>query len=61
MTNNRNRIDKAIEATEYDIEIIYDINEGRDFVEIVGDISGDAVTRRVYFDENDEIVRISAK
>ena len=61
MTNNRNRIDKAIEATEYDIEIIYDINEGRDFVEIVGDIGGDAVTRRVYFDENDEIVRISAK
>ena len=57
----KSRRSKALDATEDDIEIIYDIFDGPDFVEIQGTIGGDVVCYRVYFDDNDNIDFISER
>lgn len=41
-------IDKAMEQMDY----ILDVYEGRDFVEIIGKIGGDAITIRYYDNGN---------
>ena len=51
---NSNRISKALNELDY-LEDILRIDEGKDFVEIVGGIGGDISRYRVYFDENDNI------
>lgn len=44
---------KALQEVGENIELIYDVFECKDFVEIKGDIGGDVVCYRVYFDGDD--------
>lgn len=55
------RVKRALDELDGSVEIIYDIDECRDFVEVRGDIGGDVVRYRVYFDENDNVDYVCAK
>lgn len=54
------RKQRALEELDY-LEEILRIDEGPDFVEIVGGIGGDVSRYRVYFDSNDNVERVGVK
>lgn len=56
-----NRKTKALKELEDSVEIIYDVFEASDFVEVKGEIGGDLVCYRVYFDSNDNVDGVYAK
>lgn len=47
---------KAINACSFDYEI--QVAEFSDFVAVVGSIGGDILSKRVYFDKDDNIIAI---
>ena len=57
---NKSRRQKALEELDY-LEDILRIDEGPDFVEIVGGIGGDVSRYRVYFDSNNNVERVGVK
>lgn len=50
------RKEKAIDIMLDRLESIYEVYEGRDFVEVIGEIGGDVERHWIYFDRDDNVV-----